>query len=63
MDNELNMKVAFSILTKKDQCDTIQRLPCIVYTLQLAIEKGLAPVEILAACIKRIINFFQHKNR
>ena len=57
-DNGSNMKAAFPILTKKDQCDTIQRLPCVAHTLQLAIGKGLAPVEILAARAKRIINFF-----
>jgi hypothetical protein len=52
------MKAAFPILTQKDQCEAIQRLPCVAYTLQLAIGKGLAPVEILAAHTKRIINFF-----
>jgi hypothetical protein len=57
-DNGSNMKAAFPILTQKDQCETIQRLPCVAHTLQLAIGKGLAPVEILAARTKRIINFF-----
>ncbi|GBB94786.1 hypothetical protein RclHR1_24100003 [Rhizophagus clarus] len=31
---------------------------CVVHTLQLFIGKDLAPVEILAACVKGIINFF-----
>jgi hypothetical protein len=57
-DNGSNMKAAFPILTQKDQCEAIQRLLCIAHTLQLAIGKGLAPVEILAARTKRIINFF-----
>ncbi|RGB43873.1 hypothetical protein C1646_749299 [Rhizophagus diaphanus] len=41
-DNGFNMKIVFPILTQKDQCETIQRLPCIAHTLQLAIGKGLA---------------------
>ena len=57
-DNGSNMKAAFPILVKKDRCEEIQRLPCVAHTLQLAIGKGLAPVEILAARAKRIINFF-----
>jgi hypothetical protein len=36
-DNSSNMKVAFPILTQKDQCEAIQRLPCIAHMLQLAI--------------------------
>ncbi|EXX74628.1 hypothetical protein RirG_049360 [Rhizophagus irregularis DAOM 197198w] len=57
-DNGSNMKAAFPILTQKDQCETIQRLPCVTHTLQLAIGKGLVPVEILAARTKHILNFF-----
>ncbi len=57
-DNGSNMKVAFPILTQKNQCEAIQRLPCTAHTLQLAIGKGLAPVEILIARAKRLINFF-----
>ena len=57
-DNGSNMKAAFPILTQKNQCENIQRLPCAAHTLQLAIGKGLAPVEILVARVKRIINFF-----
>ena len=53
IDNESNMKVAFPILTQKNQCENIQRLPCAAHTLQLT---GLAPVEILVAHVKRIIN-------
>ena len=34
------------------------QLSCVMHTLQLAIGKGLAPIEILAARAKRIINFF-----
>ncbi len=52
------MKVAFPILNQKDQCKVIQQLSCTAHTLQLAIGKGLAPVEILIACAKRLINFF-----
>jgi hypothetical protein len=51
-DNSSNMKAAFPILIQKDQCEAIKRLPCIAHTLQLAIGKGLAPVEILAARVK-----------
>ncbi|GES81498.1 zinc finger BED domain-containing protein RICESLEEPER 2-like [Rhizophagus clarus] len=47
-DNDSNMKVAFPILTQKDQCKDIQRHSCVAYILQLSIGKGLAPVEILA---------------
>ena len=32
-DNRANMKVAFPILIKKDQCEVIQRLSCVAHTL------------------------------
>ncbi|GES89303.1 zinc finger BED domain-containing protein 4-like [Rhizophagus clarus] len=57
-DNSSNIKAAFPILTQKNQCEDIQRHPCVAHMLQLSIGKSLAPVEILAAYVKRIINFF-----
>ena len=57
-DNGSNMKAAIPILVQKNQCEAIQRLSCTAHTIQLAIEKGLAPVEILIAHAKRLINFF-----
>ena len=57
-DSGSNMKAAFPILAQKNQCEAIQRLPCTAHTIQLAIGKGLAPVEILIARVKRLINFF-----
>jgi len=55
-DNGANIKSAFPILVQKGE--NILRIPCAAHTLQLAIGKGLAPVEILVARVKRIINFF-----
>ena len=55
-DNGANIKSAFPILIQKGE--NILRIPCAAHTLQLAIGKGLAPVEILVARVKRIINFF-----
>jgi zinc finger BED domain-containing protein 1 (E3 SUMO-protein ligase ZBED1) len=57
-DNGANIKSTFPILIQKDKCENIHRIPCAAHTLQLAIGKGLAPVEILIARVKRIINFF-----
>jgi len=57
-DNGANIKSTFPILIQKDKCENIQRIPCAAHTLQLAIGKGLAPVEILIARVKRVINFF-----
>lgn len=57
-DNGSNMKAAFLNLTRKSQCEAIQRIPCTTHMIQLAIGKGLAPVEILTARAKRLINFF-----
>ncbi|CAG8472347.1 1208_t:CDS:1 [Scutellospora calospora] len=58
-DNGLNMVVAFLLLNQKDRCDEIKHLPCIAYTLQLAIRKGLASAEILVVHTRRLIQFFQ----
>ena len=34
------------------------RIPCTAHTLQLVVEKGLLPAEVLIARAKRLINFF-----
>ena len=51
-NNSSNMKAALPILIRKDRCEAIQRLLYITHTLQLAIEKRLASIEILAARAK-----------
>jgi hypothetical protein len=57
-DNGANIKSTFPILIQKDKCENIQRIPYATHTLQLTIGKGLTPVEILIARVKRVINFF-----
>ncbi|GBC35432.2 zinc finger BED domain-containing protein 1-like [Rhizophagus irregularis DAOM 181602=DAOM 197198] len=62
-DNGSNMVAIFPFLNQKNGCENIQRLPCTVHTLQLAIGKGLASAEILVARAKRLINFFQYQKQ
>ncbi|GBC29861.2 zinc finger BED domain-containing protein 1-like [Rhizophagus irregularis DAOM 181602=DAOM 197198] len=62
-DNGSNMVAIFPFLNQKNGCENIQRLPCTVHTLQLAIGKGLASVEILVARARRLINFFQYQKQ
>ncbi|GBB94564.1 hypothetical protein RclHR1_23800002 [Rhizophagus clarus] len=44
-DNDSNMKVAFPILTQKDQCKDIQRHSCVAYILQLSIGKATSSID------------------
>ncbi|GBC41300.2 zinc finger BED domain-containing protein 1-like [Rhizophagus irregularis DAOM 181602=DAOM 197198] len=62
-DNGSNMVAIFPFLNQKNGCENIQRLPYTVHTLQLAIGKGLASVEILVARARRLINFFQYQKQ
>ena len=62
-DNGSNVVSMLHILNQKGGCENIQRLPCIAYTIQLAIGKGLASVEILVARVRRLIHFFQYQKQ
>jgi len=57
------MIATFPFLNQKDGCKNIQHFFCTTHTIQLAIEKGLAPAEILIARAKRLINFFQYQKQ
>ena len=51
-DNGSNMVAASKLLPNTF------RIPCAAHTLNLVVNKGLMPVEILIARAKRLINFF-----
>jgi hypothetical protein len=62
-DNRSNVVSMLRILNQKSGCESIQRLSCIAHTIQLAIRKGLASVEILIARTRRLIHFFQYQKQ
>ena len=51
-DNGSNVKKAIQDM------EGVNWLGCTAHTLQLVIEKGMKPAEILIACAKRLIDFF-----
>src|SRR6266542_2979416 len=57
-DNGANMVASIPFLKIKPGCSDILCLPCTAQTLQLAIIKGLAPVEVLVARVRRLVRFF-----
>ncbi|EXX50591.1 hypothetical protein RirG_269370 [Rhizophagus irregularis DAOM 197198w] len=57
-DNGANMVASIPFLKIKPGCSDILRLPCTAHTLQLAIIKRLAPVEVLVARVRRLVRFF-----
>ncbi|EXX57755.1 hypothetical protein RirG_204130 [Rhizophagus irregularis DAOM 197198w] len=57
-DNGANMVASIPFLKIKPGCSDILRLPCTAHTLQLAIIKGLTPVEVLVARVRRLVRFF-----
>ncbi|CAB4415453.1 unnamed protein product [Rhizophagus irregularis] len=54
-DNGANMVASIPFLKIKPGCSDILCLPCTAHTLQLAIIKGLAPVEVLVARVRRLM--------
>ncbi|PKB96836.1 hypothetical protein RhiirA5_434167 [Rhizophagus irregularis] len=52
------MVASIPFLKIKPGCSDILRLPCTAHTLQLAIIKRLAPVEVLVARVRRLVRFF-----
>ncbi|PKY36657.1 hypothetical protein RhiirB3_459800, partial [Rhizophagus irregularis] len=52
------MVASIPFLKIKPGCSDILRLPCTAHTLQLAIIKGLALVEVLVARVRRLVRFF-----
>jgi hypothetical protein len=54
-DNGSNMIKAISLMNR---INTVVRIPCTAHTLQLVIGKGLDPIFLLIARVKRLIRFF-----